>query len=137
MLKYELHYSIEILFLQPLPVEVISEQRIFSVRRTARPPVALTYCCKHSACVIYVLTLLSLFDRGTCWRRTLMRRKTSSCELLQGYSLCVMLHHLSGVISSNNDKMLTNKISISTLNIKYESDIRYTNIRLNLKSTNK
>lgn len=89
-LKYEVHYSSEILFLEPVPVKIINEQKSFL-------PAALHHGIPFSLwetvniqCVWKMPVpdlLLWLFYRGTCWKRTLMKRKTSFCEFLRGYIL--------------------------------------------------
>lgn len=90
LLKYEVHYSSEILFLEPVPVKIINEQKSFL-------PAALHHSIPFSRwetvniqCIWNIPVpdlLLCLFSRGTCWKRTLTRRKTSFCEFLQGYVL--------------------------------------------------
>lgn len=89
-LKYEVHYSSEILFLEPVPVKIVNEQKSFL-------PAALHHSIPFSQWETVNIQniwkipvsdlLLCLFYRGICWKRTLMRRKTSFCEFLQGYVL--------------------------------------------------
>lgn len=74
LLKYELHYSIEILFLEPLPAEIVNEQRSFSVCHSASLPLHSLMAVNNQH-VWYMFWLLSLF-----WQRNLLEEDSDEEE---------------------------------------------------------